>query len=59
MSAVSDSRAPRTSEAPCETPVRLSTLLGAATRTLADAGAPSPDVDAELLAAHAFGLERK
>ncbi|WP_448656482.1 peptide chain release factor N(5)-glutamine methyltransferase [Microbacterium lacticum] len=58
MSAVSDSRAPRTSEAPCETPVRLSILLGAATRTLVDAGVPSPDVDAELLAAHAFGLSR-
>ena len=58
MSAVSDPRAPRTSEAPRETPVRLSILLGAATRTLVDAGVPSPDVDAELLAAHAFGLSR-
>lgn len=37
---------------------RLSTLLARATQTLADAGVPTPDVDAELLAAHAFGTTR-
>lgn len=37
---------------------RLSTLLARATQSLADAGVPTPDVDAELLAAHAFGTAR-
>ncbi|MFT3798553.1 peptide chain release factor N(5)-glutamine methyltransferase [Microbacterium sp.] len=36
----------------------LSALLRAAAATLADAGVPTPEVDAELLAAHAFGLSR-
>ena len=39
-------------------PARLSELLRAATATLAAAGVPTPDVDAELLAAHVFGLSR-
>ena len=54
MSTLSPSGAPRAHEAS----VRLSTLVARATETLADAGVPSPDVDAELLAAHAFGLTR-
>ncbi|MFT4214517.1 MAG: peptide chain release factor N(5)-glutamine methyltransferase [Microbacterium sp.] len=36
----------------------LSALLRAATSVLAAAGVPAPDVDAELLAAHAFGMTR-
>ena len=36
----------------------LSLVLRTATQTLADAGVPTPDVDAELLAAHAWGLSR-
>jgi release factor glutamine methyltransferase len=39
-------------------PARLSELLSAATATLAAAGVPTPDVDAELLAAHVLGLSR-
>lgn len=48
MRTVDDSRAP----------ARLSELLRAATATLAAAGVPTPDVDAELLAAHVLGLSR-
>lgn len=54
MSTLPPSGAPRAHEAS----VCLSTLVARATETLADAGVPSPDVDAELLAAHAFGLTR-
>ena len=36
----------------------LSALLREAAQTLASAGVPTPDVDAELLAAHVFGLSR-
>lgn len=36
----------------------LSALLRRATRVLADAGVPTPDVDAELLAAHLWGMSR-
>lgn len=48
MTAVHDSRAPAT----------LSELLRRAAATLARAGVASADVDAELLAAHVFGLSR-
>lgn len=36
----------------------LSALLRRATQVLADAGVPTPDVDAELLAAHLWGMSR-
>ncbi|MBF4561795.1 peptide chain release factor N(5)-glutamine methyltransferase [Microbacterium sp. VKM Ac-2870] len=36
----------------------LSALLRRATQVLADAGVPTPDVDAELLAAHLWGISR-
>ncbi len=36
----------------------LSAILRRATHTLAEAGVPTPDVDAELLAAHAWGCSR-
>ncbi|MBN9213958.1 MAG: protein-(glutamine-N5) methyltransferase, release factor-specific [Microbacterium sp. SCN 70-200] len=39
-------------------PASLSDLLRDAAVTLASAGVPTPDVDAELLAAHVFGLSR-
>lgn len=39
-------------------PARLREVLGAATATLASAGVPTPDVDAELLAAHVLGVGR-
>jgi release factor glutamine methyltransferase len=39
-------------------PPRLSDLLRSAAATLANAGVPTPDVDAELLAAHVWGLSR-
>lgn len=48
MTTVPDFRAPET----------LASLLRAATATLAAAGVPNPDVDAELLAAHVFGVSR-
>ncbi len=48
MGTIEDSRAP----------ARLSELLRAATATLAAAGVPTPDVDAELLAAHSLALSR-
>ncbi|WP_299091527.1 peptide chain release factor N(5)-glutamine methyltransferase [uncultured Microbacterium sp.] len=48
MTAVHDSRAP----------AALSELLRSAAATLARAGVPTPDADAELLAAHVFGLSR-
>jgi len=48
MRTIDDSRAP----------ARLSELLREATATLAAAGVPTPDVDAELLAAHVLGLSR-
>ncbi|CAI9387818.1 peptide chain release factor N(5)-glutamine methyltransferase [Microbacterium sp. T2.11-28] len=48
MRTIDDSRAP----------ARLSELLRGATATLAAAGVPTPDVDAELLAAHVLGLSR-
>ncbi|MCT9002041.1 peptide chain release factor N(5)-glutamine methyltransferase [Microbacterium memoriense] len=48
MTAVHESRAPEA----------LSELLRRASATLADAGVPTPDADAELLAAHVFGLSR-
>lgn len=38
--------------------VSLSDLLRRAAQTLASAGVPAPEVDAELLAAHVFGLSR-
>jgi release factor glutamine methyltransferase len=47
MTSTDDPRAPR-----------LSTLLRDAAATLAGAGVPTPDVDAELLAAHVWGLSR-
>ncbi|WP_448388933.1 peptide chain release factor N(5)-glutamine methyltransferase [Microbacterium aurum] len=50
MSCEHDPDAPR--------PLSLSALLRAATDTLAAAGVPTPDVDAELLAGHVFGLSR-
>lgn len=50
MSCEHDPDAPR--------PTSLSALLRAATETLAAAGVPTPDVDAELLAGHVFGLSR-
>lgn len=50
MSCEHDPDAPR--------PTSLSALLRAATETLAAAGVPTPDVDAELLAGHAFGMSR-
>jgi release factor glutamine methyltransferase len=37
---------------------RLSDLLHSAAATLAKAGVPTPDVDAELLAAHVWGMSR-
>lgn len=43
---------------PERTPERLSELLRAATAQLAAAGVPTPDVDAELLAAHVWGWSR-
>lgn len=39
-------------------PARLSDLLRAASASLAAAGVPTPDVDAELLAAHVLGVSR-
>jgi len=45
------------SESPNE-PSSLSELLRAAAAELAAAGVPTPDVDAELLAAHVWGLSR-
>lgn len=48
MTTVPDSRPPAT----------LAALLRDATATLAAAGVPTPDIDAELLAAHALGLSR-
>lgn len=48
MRTIDDSRAP----------ARLSELLREAAATLAAAGVPTPDVDAELLAAHVLGLSR-
>ncbi|WEK13921.1 MAG: peptide chain release factor N(5)-glutamine methyltransferase [Candidatus Microbacterium phytovorans] len=48
MKTADDSRAPE----------RLSELLSSATARLAAAGVPTPDVDAELLAAHVWGLSR-
>ena len=50
MSCEHDPDAPR--------PLSLSALLRAATDTLAAAGVPTPDVDAELVAGHVFGLSR-
>ncbi len=50
MSCEHDPDAPR--------PTSLSALLRAATETLAAAGVPTPDVDAELLAGHVFGMSR-
>ena len=50
MSCEHDPDAPR--------PTSLSALLRAAAETLAAAGVPTPDVDAELLAGHAFGMSR-
>ncbi len=50
MSCEHDPDAPR--------PTSLSALLRAATEALAAAGVPTPDVDAELLAGHVFGLSR-
>lgn len=51
MSTEHDSAAP--------SPARsLSDVLREAAQALASAGVPTPDVDAELLAAHAFGLSR-
>ena len=50
MSCEHDPDAPR--------PLSLSALLRAATDTLAAAGVPTPDVDAELVAGHGFGLSR-
>lgn len=41
-----------------ENAVSLSDLLRRAAQTLASAGVPTPEVDAELLAAHVFGLSR-
>ncbi|MGB4780186.1 peptide chain release factor N(5)-glutamine methyltransferase [Microbacterium sp.] len=52
MTSVPDSRTPAR-----QVPL-LSTLLSDATRRLAAAGVPTPDVDAELLAAHVFGMPR-
>lgn len=48
MRTIDDSRAP----------ARLTDVLRVATERLADAGVPTPDVDAELLAAHALGVSR-
>jgi release factor glutamine methyltransferase len=48
MKTIDDSRAP----------ARLEDVLRSATQTLAAAGVPTPDVDAELLAAHVFGVPR-
>lgn len=48
MKTIDDSRAP----------ARLSELLRDATERLLAAGVTTPDVDAELLAAHAFGMSR-
>lgn len=45
-------------ENPSSAPASLSELLRAASTTLAAAGVPTPDVDAELLAAHVWGLSR-
>lgn len=39
-------------------PPTLAAVLRNAARTLASAGVPAPEVDAELLAAHVFGLSR-
>jgi release factor glutamine methyltransferase len=39
-------------------PARLSDLLRTASASLAAAGVPTPDVDAELLAAHVLGVSR-
>ncbi len=50
MSCEHDPDAPR--------PLSLSALLRGATDTLAAAGVPTPDVDAELVAGHVFGLSR-
>ena len=50
MSCEHDPDAPR--------PLSLSALLRAATDTLVAAGVPTPDVDAELVAGHVFGLSR-
>ncbi|ALJ21169.1 peptide chain release factor N(5)-glutamine methyltransferase [Microbacterium sp. No. 7] len=41
-----------------DSPATLAELLRAAATTLARAGVPSPDADAETLAAHVFGLSR-
>jgi release factor glutamine methyltransferase len=43
---------------PDRPPERLSAVLGAAAATLADAGVPSPRVDAEILLAHVLGVGR-
>jgi release factor glutamine methyltransferase len=48
MKTIDDSRAP----------ARLEDVLRSATEALVAAGVPTPDVDAELLAAHVFGLSR-
>ncbi len=48
MKTIDDSRAP----------ARLEDVLRSATEALVAAGVPTPDVDAEMLAAHVFGLSR-
>jgi len=59
MSTNDDSRAPARPSQPGERrPERLSELLSAGAATLAAAGVPTPDVDAELLAAHLLGVSR-
>lgn len=50
--------APMSTERDSGAPASLSDLLHRAAATLASAGVPTPEVDAELLAAHVFGLSR-
>jgi release factor glutamine methyltransferase len=50
--------APRNSPASAGKPTRLSDALRVAAENLAAAGVPTPDVDAELLAAHVRGIGR-
>lgn len=49
---------PAVPESPDPQPTSLTSLLREAAQQLASTGVPTPEVDAELLAAHAFGMSR-